>query len=47
LPAGRITKVFPDALALATQQAQQGDYHLAQFLTALEAAAQQYINAKV
>ena len=47
LPAGRITKVFPNALAIAAQDAQQGDMHLAQFLSALEAAAQQYINVKV
>ena len=47
LPAGRITKVFPNALAIATQDAQQGDVHLAQFLSALEVAAQQYINAKI
>lgn len=47
LQAGRITRVFPDALAIAAQDAQQGDSHLAQFLGDFEAAAQQYINAKV
>ena len=47
LQVGRITKVFPNALAIAAQDAQQGDTHLAQFLGALEVAAQLYINAKV
>jgi hypothetical protein len=47
LQAGRVTKVFPNALALAAQDAQEGDLHLAQFLSALESAAQQYISAKI
>jgi hypothetical protein len=31
----------------AAREAQQGDIALAQFLSSLESAAQQYINAKV
>jgi hypothetical protein len=47
LEAGRTSIVFADAMAFATQAAQQGDFHLAQFLGALESAAQQFVNAKV
>jgi hypothetical protein len=47
LEAGRVSTVFADAMAFATQAAQQGDFHLAQFLGALEFAAQQFVNAKV
>ena len=47
LPAGVITSVFPDALGIAAKNAQQGDYHLAEFLADFESAAQRYINAKL
>ena len=47
LEAGRSSLVYPDAMAFAAQAAHQGDHHLAQFLWALESAAQQFVNAKV
>ena len=47
LEAGRSSLVYPDAMAFAAQAVWQGDLHLAQFLSALESAAQQFINAKV
>jgi hypothetical protein len=47
LEAGRSSLIYADAMALAMQAAQQGDSYLAQFLGALELAAQQFINAKV
>ena len=47
LDVGRSTLVYPDAMALAAQAAQRDDPYLAQFLGALELAAQQFVNAKV
>ena len=47
LGAGSVSLVYSDAMALATQAAQQGDPCLAQFLSALESAAQEFVNAKV
>lgn len=47
LEVGRSSLVYADAVTLAAQAAQQGDLDLAQFLGALESAAQLFINAKV
>ena len=47
LEAGQSSIVYADAMERAARDAQQGDMALARFLASLEAAAQQYVNAKV
>jgi len=47
LDAGRSSIVFADAMEQAARNAQRGDLALAQFLARLEAAAQEYVDAKV